>query len=54
MSYADPVARPLLDLEGLTRWLTGRTDKYAALEHAVDEIGFYDDQGKILATDYRP
>ena len=25
MSYADPVVRPLLDLEGLTEWRPGRT-----------------------------
>lgn len=25
MSYADPRVRPLLDLEGLTRWVPGRT-----------------------------
>ena len=27
MDYADPVVRPLLDLEGLTRWLPGRRDR---------------------------
>ncbi|HEX8109980.1 MAG TPA: PhnD/SsuA/transferrin family substrate-binding protein [Kofleriaceae bacterium] len=36
MSYDDPVVRPLLDMEGLTRWLPGRTSGYALLEHAVD------------------
>jgi ABC-type phosphate/phosphonate transport system substrate-binding protein len=36
MSYDDPVVRPLLDLEGLTRWLPGRTSGYAQLERAVD------------------
>jgi ABC-type phosphate/phosphonate transport system substrate-binding protein len=36
MSYDDPVVRPLLDLEGLTRWLPGRTSGYALLERAVD------------------
>ena len=36
MSYDDPVVRPLLDMEGLTRWLPGRTSGYAQLERAVD------------------
>jgi phosphonate transport system substrate-binding protein len=54
MSYADPQVRPLLDLEGLTRWLPGRTDRYLALESAVDEARFYDEKGQIIATGYRP
>ena len=53
MSYADPVVRPLLDLEGLTEWRPGRTSGYAALERAVDETGFYDAGGRVTATDYR-
>jgi phosphonate transport system substrate-binding protein len=32
MFYADEQVRPLLDLEGLTRWLPGRTEGYEALE----------------------
>lgn len=36
MSYDDPVVRPLLDMEGLTRWLPGRTSGYTLLERAVD------------------
>jgi ABC-type phosphate/phosphonate transport system substrate-binding protein len=35
MSYDDPSVRPLLDLEGLTKWLPGRTSGYAQLERAV-------------------
>ena len=54
MSYSDPEARPLLDLEGLTRWLPGRTERHAGLEKAVDESGFYDREGHIGAGDYRP
>jgi phosphonate transport system substrate-binding protein len=54
MSYADPRVRPLLDLEGLTRWLPGRSDRYAALEAAVDEAGFYDEKGEVIAAGYRP
>jgi phosphonate transport system substrate-binding protein len=54
MSYADPRVRPLLDLEGLTRWLPGRSDRYAALQAAVDEAGFYDEKGQVIAAGYRP
>ncbi|GAA2207182.1 hypothetical protein GCM10009850_026400 [Nonomuraea monospora] len=54
MSYADPEVRPLLDLEGLTAWLPGRTTGYAALESAVDAASFYDPAGRITAADYRP
>ncbi|MFT4085147.1 MAG: PhnD/SsuA/transferrin family substrate-binding protein [Nocardioides sp.] len=54
MSYADPVARPLLDLEGLTQWLPGRSGGYDALERAVDETGFYDQEGNLGVGDYRP
>jgi ABC-type phosphate/phosphonate transport system substrate-binding protein len=39
MSYADPVVRPLLDLEGLTQWLPGRTTGYAALARAAERDG---------------
>ena len=39
MSYSDPQVRPLLDLEGLTRWLPGRTEGYAQLEGAVARFG---------------
>jgi ABC-type phosphate/phosphonate transport system substrate-binding protein len=38
MSYEDPVARPLLDLEGLKRWLPGRVEGYAQLNRAVDRF----------------
>lgn len=54
MSYSDPEARPLLDLEGLTAWLPGRVTGYAALERAVDEARFYDASGNISAAAYRP
>ena len=49
MSYEDAEVRPLLDLEGLTAWLPGRTSGYAALEAAVDESGFYDAEGRVRA-----
>lgn len=54
MSYADPEVRPLLDLEGLTRWQEGRTTGYALLETAVDQESFYDEQGQVKGEDYRP
>jgi phosphonate transport system substrate-binding protein len=54
MDYADPVVRPLLDLEGLTRWLPGRTSGYEQLEDAVDTGGFYSKDGEVTAAGYRP
>jgi len=54
MSYADPDVRPLLDLEGLKEWCEGRTAGYAPLEAAVDALGFYSDDGRVTAADYRP
>jgi ABC-type phosphate/phosphonate transport system substrate-binding protein len=54
MDYADPVARPLMDLEGLTRWLPGRQSGYGQLEVAVDRVGFYDAKGAVTADGYRP
>lgn len=38
MSYTDPEVRPLLDMEGLKRWLPGRLSGYAALNRAVDRF----------------
>ncbi|MFF8596819.1 phosphate/phosphite/phosphonate ABC transporter substrate-binding protein [Streptomyces sp. NPDC015220] len=54
MSYADPDVRHLLDLEGLTRWVPARESGFAQLEAAVDATGFYDPDGRITATGYRP
>ncbi len=42
MSYADPEVRRLLDLEGLKRWLPGRTEGYGLLAEAADRFGFLD------------
>ena len=39
MSYADAEVRPLLDLEGLKRWLPGRVSGYAELAAAVERFG---------------
>ncbi|MFR0357462.1 phosphate/phosphite/phosphonate ABC transporter substrate-binding protein [Streptomyces sediminimaris] len=54
MSYADPDVRHLLDLEGLTRWVPARETGFAQLAAAVEETGFYDTQGRVTATGYRP
>jgi len=54
MSYADPEVRPLLDLEGLRRWVPGRTSGFGPLGRAVDETGFYDAAGEVTAADYVP
>lgn len=53
MSWDDPAVRPLLELEGLRAWRPGRTVGYALLDRAVDDEAFYDQQGNILAADYR-
>lgn len=52
MSYDDPDVRPLCDLEGLKQWYRGRLEGYTALEKAVDDAGFYDQQGNILFEGY--
>ena len=43
MSYEDPDVRRLLDLEGLKRWLPGRTEGYNLLSRAVDRFGYLDE-----------
>jgi phosphonate transport system substrate-binding protein len=40
MSYEDPEVRRLLDMEGLKRWLPGRTEGYALLSDAVERFGY--------------
>jgi phosphonate transport system substrate-binding protein len=42
MRYDDAEVRPLLDLEGLKRWLPGRTSGYALHDEAVDALGAID------------
>jgi len=53
MRWDDPQVRPLLELEGLREWRTGRTSGYALLERAVDDEGFCDGDGRITNPDYR-
>lgn len=54
MDYADAELRPLLDLEGLKEWRPPRLSGYEQLERAVDEAGFYSQNGEVTAADYRP
>ncbi|HSU68793.1 MAG TPA: phosphate/phosphite/phosphonate ABC transporter substrate-binding protein [Tepidisphaeraceae bacterium] len=42
MSLQDPVARPFMEMEGLTRWMPGRTSGYAQLEDAVRRGRMFD------------
>jgi phosphonate transport system substrate-binding protein len=42
MSYADADVRPLLDLEGLKRWVPGRVEGYAQLAAAIDRFNTID------------
>src|SRR5271154_1283215 len=41
MSFQDSSVRVFMELEGLKRWLVGRTTGYAQLEKAVQRFNFY-------------
>jgi phosphonate transport system substrate-binding protein len=41
MSFDDPAVRTFMELEGLKRWLVGRTTGYKQLETAVKRFNFY-------------
>jgi hypothetical protein len=41
MSYENPVHRPILEAEGLQRWLTPHIDGYAALREAAAQQGLF-------------
>jgi phosphonate transport system substrate-binding protein len=41
MSYDNPVHRPILEAEGLKRWLTPHVDGYADLREAATQQGFF-------------
>ena len=47
MSYDNPVHRPILEAEGLERWLTPHVDGYADLREAATQQGFFK---QVLAT----
>lgn len=53
MSYDDPDVQPLCDLEGLKAWYEGRLQGYQALEAAVDDARFYDQDGNITIAEYQ-
>src|ERR1700746_177012 len=42
MSYDNPVHRPILDAEGLQRWLPPQVDGYAALREAAAQQGLFE------------
>jgi ABC-type phosphate/phosphonate transport system substrate-binding protein len=42
MSYDNPVHRPILEAEGLKRWLPPHVDGYAALRQAAEQQGFFE------------
>ena len=44
MNYDNPVHRPILDAEGLKRWLPPHVDGYAALREAAAQQGFFQQQ----------
>ncbi len=41
MKYEDPAIRPYMEMEGLKRWLPGRTTGYVPLERAVRRFQYY-------------
>jgi len=41
MRYDNPAHREMMDMEGLTAWLPGRTSGYAALTEAVQQQGYF-------------
>jgi ABC-type phosphate/phosphonate transport system substrate-binding protein len=44
MSFDNPVHRPILEAEGLQRWLTPHVDGYGALRQAAAQQGFFKNQ----------
>jgi phosphonate transport system substrate-binding protein len=46
MSYDNPVHRPILEAEGLKRWLAPQVDGYAELRRAAARQGFFEDLAK--------
>ncbi len=46
MSYDNPVHRPILDAEGLKRWLAPHVDGYAELRRAAARQGFFEELAK--------
>jgi len=44
MSYNNPAHRPILDAEGLQRWLPPHVDGYGALRQAAAQQGFFEQE----------
>lgn len=53
MKWEDEKVRPLLELEGLQKWLPGRVSHYELLDEATDLVNFYDSKGNITIENYR-
>jgi phosphonate transport system substrate-binding protein len=50
MSFQDSTVRVLMELEGLKRWLPGRTTGYAQLEKAAQRFNFYGSAASMAAN----
>ena len=50
MSFDDPEVQPLLEMEGLRCWKTGRTSGYDVLSTAIDGFGTVDAFVKSCVT----
>ncbi|MFN2529792.1 MAG: phosphate/phosphite/phosphonate ABC transporter substrate-binding protein [Pyrinomonadaceae bacterium] len=49
MSYDNPAHRPILQAEGLERWLTPHLDGYGALRQAAEQQGFFKASAKVAS-----
>lgn len=54
MSCTDERVRPLLDMEGLKRWMPGRTGNYGQLRTAVERFGTIDRFVRRLSARLNP
>ncbi|HLY25256.1 MAG TPA: PhnD/SsuA/transferrin family substrate-binding protein [Aggregatilineales bacterium] len=52
MRFDDPKAHSFMEMEGVKRWLDGRTEGYRPLVSAVDHQHFYAPDGQIAVKDY--
>lgn len=43
MDYSDPEQKEIMDMEGLTAWVPGRTSGYGPVTRANDLMGFLDE-----------
>lgn len=49
MNYENPVHRPILEAEGLRRWLTPHLDGYSDLQQAAAQQGFFQNRSAMPA-----